>query len=133
MASGGLVIRELLLLVVSLALLMGGLYLAHTKVVAIQVGEHTSRLVGTLCAIVAYYYLRRSFSLRVPDGIWTAHRTLDMARIWLPPIILFGMAGFYAITIFKNWRSEFIALITSTAWIAVVVALVLGARYVLTM
>jgi hypothetical protein len=51
----------------------------------------------------------------------------------LPPILLFGTAGFYAITIFRNWRSEFIALITSTAWIAVVIGLVLAARYILTL
>jgi hypothetical protein len=127
------VLREALLLVVSLALLAGGVYLTHTKVIAIQVGEHTSRLVGTLCAIVAYYYLRHSFSLHVPQGAWTLARTLDIARIWLPPIVLFGTAGFYAITIFKNWRSEFIALITSTAWIAVVIGLVLAARYILTL
>lgn len=126
-------LREVLLFAVALALLVGGVYLAHTKVVAIQVGEHTSRLVGILCAIVAYYYLRHSFSLRVPQGAWTLSRTLDIARIWLPPLILFGAAGCYAITIFRNWRSEFIALITSTAWIVVAAGLVLAARYLLTM
>jgi hypothetical protein len=127
------VLREILLFALGLALLAGGVYVTHTKVLAIEVGEHTSRLVGTLCAIVAYYYLRHSFSLRVPQGNWTLARTLDIARIWLPPVVLFGAAGFYAITIFKNWRSEFIALITSTAWIVVVAALVLAARYILTM
>ena len=126
-------LRETLLLVLGLALLAGGVYLTHTKVVAIQIGEHTSRLVGILCAIVAYYYLRHSFSLRVPQGAWTLPRTLDIARIWLPPVVLFGGAGYYAITIFRNWRSEFINLITSTAWIVVVAGLVLAARYILTM
>jgi hypothetical protein len=127
------VLRETLLFVLGLALLAGGVYLTHTKVIAIQVGEHTSRLVGTVCAIVAYYYLRHSFSLRVPQGAWTLVRTLDIARVWLPPTVLFGAAGYYAITIFRNWRSEFINLITSTAWIVVVAALVLAARYVLTL
>ena len=126
-------LREVLLFLASMALVTAGVYVTHTKVIAIQVGEHTSRLVGTLCAIVAYYYLRHSFSLHVPQGAWTLPRTLDIARIWLPPIVLFGAAGFYAITIFRNWRSEFIALITSTAWIVVVVGLVLAARYILTM
>jgi hypothetical protein len=116
-----------------LALLAGGVYLTHTRVIAVQVGEHTSRLVGTVCAIVAYYYLRHGFSLRVPQGAWTLARTLDIARIWLPPIVLFGAAGYYAISIFRNWRGEFINLITSTAWIVVVAALVLAARYVLTL
>jgi hypothetical protein len=127
------VLREVLLFVAGLALVAAGVYVTHTKVIAIQVGEHTSRLVGTLCAIVAYYYLRHSFSLHVPQGAWTLPRALDIARIWLPPMVLFGTAGFYAITIFRNWRSEFIALITSTAWIVVVVGLVLAARYILTM
>jgi hypothetical protein len=127
------VLRETLLFVLGLALLAGGVYFTHTKVIAVQVGEHTSRLVGTVCAIVAYYYLRHSFSLRVPQGVWTLARMLDFARIWLPPIVLFGAAGYYAIIIFRNWRSEFINLITSTAWIAVVAGLVLAARYVLTL
>jgi hypothetical protein len=127
------VLREVLLFVLGQALLASGMYLTHTKVIAIQVGEHTSRLVGMLCAIVAYYYLRHSFSLHVPQGAWTLPRTLEIAKTWLPPILLFGAAGFYAITIFRNWRSEFIALITSTAWIVVIAALVVAARYVLTM
>lgn len=126
-------LRETLLLALGLALLAGSIYLTHTKVIAIQIGEHTSRLVGILCAIVAYYYLRHSFSLRVPQGAWTLSRALDIARIWLPPAVLFGGAGYYAITIFRNWRSEFINLITSTAWIVVVAGLVLAARYILTM
>jgi hypothetical protein len=125
------VLREVLLLLLALALVAGGIYLTHSKVLAIQVGEHTSRLVGILCAIVAYYYLRHSFSLHVPQGAWTSARMLDIAQIWLPPLLLFGTAAYYAITIFRNWRSEFIALITSTAWIVVVAGLVLAARYIL--
>lgn len=124
-------LREVLLLLLALALVAAAIYLTHTKVLAIQIGAHTSRLVGILCAIVAYYYLRHSFSLRVPQGAWTPARMLDIAQIWLPPALLFGTAAYYAITIFKNWRSEFVALITSTAWIVVIAGLVLAARYIL--
>lgn len=126
-------LREVLLFVLGLALLTGGVYLTHTKVIAIQVGEHTSRLVGILCAIVAYYYFRHSFSLQVPRGEWTPMRMLNIARIWLPPVVLFGAAGYYAITIFRNWRSEFINLVTSSVWIVAVAGLVLAARYILMM
>lgn len=126
-------VRESLLLVLGLVLLAGGVYLTHTKVVAIKVGEHTSRLVGTLCAIVAYYYLRHSFSLQIPGGRWTAFKLLETAKVWLPPLVLFGAAAYYAITIFRNWRSEFIDLMASSAWIVVVAGLVLAARYVLTL
>ena len=126
-------LREILLFILGLALLTGGVYLTHTKIIAIQVGEHSSRLIGILCAIVAYYYLRHGFALQVPHGDWTPMRMLNFARIWLPPAMLFGAAGYYAITIFRNWRSEFINLVTSTAWIVVVAGLVLAARYILTM
>lgn len=129
--KGSLVLRESLFFVLGLGLLAGGVYLTHTKVLAIQVGAHSSRLVGILCAIVAYYYLRHSFSLQVPAGAWTLRKLLETAKVWLPPIVLFGAAGYYALTIFRNWRSEFINLITSSAWIAVVAGLVVAARYVL--
>jgi hypothetical protein len=128
---GHQVLRETILFLLGLALLAGGMYLIHTKVLAIKVGEHTSRLVGTLCAILAYYYLRHSFSLRMPTGVWTLHKVLETAKVWLPPVGLFGLAGYYAITIFRNWRSEFIELIQSSVWIVVVAALVLGARYLM--
>lgn len=126
-------LRELALFVLGLGLLAGAMYLTHAKVIAIQVGEHTSRLVGTLCAILAYYYLRHSFSLQAPRGTWTFHKALETAKVWLPPVALFGLAGYYAITIFRNWRSEFIELIKSSAWIVVVAGLVLGARYVMSL
>lgn len=126
-------LRETVLFLLGLVLLSGAVYLIHTKVLAIQVGEHTSRLVGTLCAILAYYYLRHSFSLQVPRGIWTLQKALETAKVWVPPVVLFGLAGYYAITIFRNWRSEFIELIKSSAWIVVVAALVLGARYILSL
>jgi hypothetical protein len=125
------VLRDILFLTLGLGLLAAGVYLTHTKVIAIQVGAHTSRLVGILCAILAYYYLRHSFSLRVPQGAWNAQKLLETVKVWLPPVVLFGAAGFYAITIFKNWRSEFIELISSTAWLVVVVGLIVAARYVL--
>lgn len=123
--------REVVLLCVGLALLVASVYLIHTRVVAIKVGEHTSRLVGILCALVAYYYFRHSFSLRMPAGAWTVAKVMELLRIWAAPVTLFGAVGYYAITIFRNWRSEFIELISSTVWIAVVVALIIGARYVL--
>ncbi len=127
-------LRETVLFFLSLTLLAGGMYLIHTKVVAIKVGEHTSRLVGTLCAILAYYYLRHSFSLQVPRGsTWTFHKVLETAKVWLPPVTLFGLTAYYAISIFRNWRSEFVDLIQSSAWIVVVAGVVLGARYILSL
>lgn len=129
---GFTVLRESLFLVLGLLLLAAGVYVTHAKVTAIQIGEHTSRLVGIFCAIVAYYYLRHSFSLRMTTGAWTAYKVVETSKVWLPPLVLFGAAAYYAITIFRNWRSEFINLITSSAWIAVVAGLVLAARYVLT-
>lgn len=123
--------RTVLLLLLGAALLGAAVYLTHAKVVAIKVGEHTSRLVGVFCMIVAYYYFRHSFAVKLPTGEWTTAKWLETLRTGLPPVVLFGAAGFYAITIFRNWRSEFIELLTSTAWIAVVVALVVAARFVL--
>jgi hypothetical protein len=123
--------REVVLLCVGMALLGAAVYLVHTRVTAIKVGEHTSRLVGIVCAIVAYYYFRHSFSLRMPTGQWNAAKLMEVTRIWAAPVILLGAVGYYAITIFRNWRSEFIELVSSTLWIAVVAALIIAARYVL--
>lgn len=124
-------VREILLLLAGLALLGVGLYLTHTKVVAIQVGSHTSRLVGIVCAILAYYYLRHSFSLRMTQGAWTLQKVLETIKVWLPPALLFGMAAYYVVSTARNWHSEFMELIKSTAWMAVSAALIVAARYVL--
>ncbi len=124
-------LRESLWFLLGVALLFGAVYITHAKVIALQVGEHTSRLVGTLCAILAYYYLRHGFALHVPSGAWTAYKLLETAKVWLPPVVLFSMAGYYAVTIFRNWRTEFVNLFTSSAWIVVVAALAVAARYVL--
>lgn len=125
-------LREWVLLAVGLALLGAAVYLVHTKVIAIKVGEHTSRLVGVVCAIVAYYYFRHGFALRMPAGGFSWRNVMEWLRIWSGPVVLFGAAGYYTITILRNWRSEFIELITSTAWLLVVAALVIAARFVLT-
>ncbi len=58
---------------------------------------------------------------------------METAKVWLPPVALFGLAGYYAITIFRNCRSKFIELIQSSVWIVVVAALVLGARYLMSL
>jgi len=125
-------LREWVLLAVGLALLGASVYLVHTKVLAIKVGEHTSRLVGVGCAIVAYYYFRHGFALRMPSGGLTLSSVMQLLRSWAGPGMLFGAAAYYTFTILRNWRSEFIELITSTAWLLVVVALVIAARFVLT-
>ena len=123
--------RQVILLLAGLALLVAALYVAHRKLATIQLGAHTSRLVGVLCALVAYFYFRHSWSLSFPKGEWGVSTLLTLLRSWGPPVLLFGAAGWYTITTFKNWRSEFLKLLHSAAWLTAIIGLAIAARYVL--
>ena len=123
--------RDLLLLLLALALVGAALWVVHTKVIAIEVGPHSSRLIGAVAAILAYYYWRHSFSLQMPGGDWSWSKAAMLARVFLPPLALFGAAVYYTVSILRNWRSEFVNLVRSSAWMVAVVGLVVAARYVL--
>jgi hypothetical protein len=128
LSEGGTKIREILITSLGIACVVGAGALIVLKVKELKLGEHSSRFVGAVVALVTYYWVSNNYF----EGLdfWFLDRldfTFSQTQM-VVPVAMGLIAVWYLYRTLRNWKDEGKVLLMRSGPLLGTVGLLLASR-----